>query len=412
MQEDTDSSQKRNKSEKIVREKPYKDFPLTWHKGVGLWCKKHQRQTFYFGNEEPDRALEWFHHDWPYITQGLVPPPFRRNGESEPELHCTMKTLCNQFLESKELQVDEGRLSERSFQDYRRVTDRLISHFGRHRRVDTLNPQDFRKFRSKFPKSWGPVTVKNMIIRSRTVFKFAYDNRLISRPVEYGSEFQSPSKKVLRKARRERGRKFLEADVIKKLQAEASIHMRAMILLGINCGFGNSDISSLTESAVDLESGWIDFPRQKTEIERRVPLWPETIEALRAAREKRPEPKQKNLRDRWFITKYGNEWVRVAKNTKKKKESWSDSISTEFGKLFKEAKIEDQKMGFYTLRHTFATVAENRARDPLAVRSIMGHVPPENDMTGSVYTEHVEDSRLLGVVGVVRAWLFGDEAKN
>ena len=36
-----------------------------------------------------------------------------------------------------------------------------------------------------------------------------------------------------------------------------------MILLGINCGFGQTDISSLHEKALDLEGGWVTFPRPK-----------------------------------------------------------------------------------------------------------------------------------------------------
>ena len=64
------------------------------------------------------------------------------------------------------------------------------------------------------------------------------------------------------------------------------------ILLGVNCGFGNTDVASLPIDAVDLDGGWIDFPRPKTEIPRRVPLWPETIEAIREALKQRPQPKE------------------------------------------------------------------------------------------------------------------------
>ena len=37
--------------------------------------------------------------------------------------------------------------------------------------------------------------------------------------------------------------------------------MRAMILLGINGGFGNADCGTLPLTAVDLERGLIDYPR-------------------------------------------------------------------------------------------------------------------------------------------------------
>lgn len=40
--------------------------------------------------------------------------------------------------------------------------------------------------------------------------------------------------------------------------------IKATVLLGVNCGFGNLDCVDLPESAVDLENGSIDFPRPKT----------------------------------------------------------------------------------------------------------------------------------------------------
>ena len=56
--------------------------------------------------------------------------------------------------------------------------------------------------------------------------------------------------------------------------------MKPMILLGINCGFGNADCATLPIRALDLEEGWINFPRPKTGLDRRCPLWPETIKSL------------------------------------------------------------------------------------------------------------------------------------
>ena len=67
--------------------------------------------------------------------------------------------------------------------------------------------------------------------------------------------------------------------------------MKAMILLGINCGFGNADCGNLPVAALDLDGSWVDYPRPKTGINRRCPLWPETVEALRVAFAKRPAPK-------------------------------------------------------------------------------------------------------------------------
>ena len=64
-----------------------------------------------------------------------------------------------------------------------------------------------------------------------------------------------------------------------------------MILLGINCGLGNADCGSLCQKHLDLDGGWLNYPRPKTRIKRRCPLWRETVEAIRITINARPMPK-------------------------------------------------------------------------------------------------------------------------
>lgn len=113
---------------------------------------------------------------------------------------------------------------------------------------------------------WEPVRLRNTITRVRMVFKFAFDERLIEHPMHYGQSFAPPSAKTLRKARNEAGPRLFEADELRKILDAADPVMQAMVLLGINCGFGNTDVANLPQSAIDLETGWVDFPRPKTEI--------------------------------------------------------------------------------------------------------------------------------------------------
>lgn len=40
--------------------------------------------------------------------------------------------------------------------------------------------------------------------------------------------------------------------------------MKALILLGINGGYGNADCGTLLLSAIDREPSWADYPRPKT----------------------------------------------------------------------------------------------------------------------------------------------------
>ena len=85
-----------------------------------------------------------------------------------------------------------------------------------------------------------------------------------------------------------------------------------MVLVGINCGFGNSDCATLPKSALDLKGGWVNFPRGKTGVNRRCPLWPETVAAIRQALEARPTPKSSQDRGLVFLTPTGLRWVATA----------------------------------------------------------------------------------------------------
>src|SRR5690606_3106836 len=114
-----------------------------------------------------------------------------------------------------------------------------------------------------------------------------------------------PSAKSLRQEKAKAGSKMLEAKECRKLiDKTQSPELKAMILLALNCGFGNSDCAKLPMAAVDFDGGWIDFPRPKTGIERRCPLWSETVDALKVVCDRR-DPN----RDLLFVTKYGNTYA-------------------------------------------------------------------------------------------------------
>ena len=115
------------------------------------------------------------------------------------------------------------------------------------RLVADLRPEDFGRLRKTFAAGHGLVSLWDDITCARVVFKYAADTFAI--PVTYGGKFDKPKKAALRKARREKGPRMFQAEDIRKMFSGAGRNLRAMILLGINCGFGNTDVATLPAKA-------------------------------------------------------------------------------------------------------------------------------------------------------------------
>jgi integrase len=196
---------------------------------------------------------------------------------------------------------------------------------------------------------------------------------------------------VIRKHREKQGPKMFEARELQKMIKGAGQPLRSMILLGINCGFGNGDVAAVPIGALDLKGGWVRFPRPKTGIDRRVPLWPETVKAIRDWLKHRPAPKDPADAGVLFITYKRGRWDGED----------GRSLPHEMRKLLDRLGI-DGRRGFYCLRHTFQTIADE-CGDFIAVRKIMGHATSD---IGDAYRERISDERLRKVTDFVRARLF------
>jgi hypothetical protein len=97
---------------------------------------------------------------------------------------------------------------------------------------------------------------------TRTIFRFAFKAELVPAEVRYGEEFKLPKKSVIRLDRREKGPRMMEAADLRKMLDAADAQMKAMILLGLNCGFGNTDCANLTRPMLADPPGWIDTVRE------------------------------------------------------------------------------------------------------------------------------------------------------
>lgn len=385
---------------------PFSGFPLG-ASTAGWWVKRIRGKLHYFGRwykvrdgkieRLPDdgwqAALELYNAQKEDLHAGRTPRVTKIGGEG-----LRLVELCDRFLKAKKQRLDTGRITEQTFYGHRRTTDLLIAQFGRDRLVEDLAADNFEALLGKMSEKWGLVRLSNEITNVKSVFAYAYANGLISYDPKqrYGSEFRKPEQRELRVHRAKNGKRMLEPEECRRLLDAAPVQLKAMLLLGLNCGFGNHDVARLPLDALDLDGGWISFPRPKTGIARRCPMWVETVSALRAALAERPEPLEKAAEPLVFVNAKGRPWFsRGAAN----------AVSVAARDLMKAVGVHRKAIGFYTLRHVFRTAADS-CLDQVAIRVIMGHSDRSIDAT---YREHVDDTRLRAVAEHVRKWLFGSE---
>jgi integrase len=368
--------------------KPYPEFPLFSH-ASGQWAKKIRGQMHYFGVWSDWRAaLNSYDKQKDALHSDRTPRP-------DPAA-LTLKDVANDFLDAKEEAMNAGELSKRTYRDYSSIMEMMLTGIGARRDIADLEPSDFAALKSKLAKRNGPHRMCTIIQVIRCAFKHAFDSGALDRPIRFGPAFKRTSKKTLRLHRAKQGAKLFAPAEVRRMIDAAGPSMRAMILLGVNAGFGNADCGTLPLSAVDLKNGIIDYPRPKTGIPRRCALWPETIEAIREALENRPAPKREEDAGLVFITKYGYGW---------NKDVNAGPVTQEMRKLLKKLGINGHR-NFYTLRHTFRTIADE-SKDQPAVDFIMGHEVPH---MSSVYRETISDDRLKAAADHVRKWLFPSAA--
>lgn len=357
--------------------KPSPDFPLFAH-ATGKWAKKIRGKLHYFGKwADPAGARAEYEA---FVAGPAVPKPQNKG--------LTVQAACNAFLTAKQAARDRNEIAHRSFLEYHRTCKRVVEHFGLETLVESLSPEDFQAYRTKRAQTCNIVAIGTEITRVRSIFRWCYDQRMIRERLHYGAEFKKASAKAQRRHRRLSGQKLFTAEQIRRLLDYSGLQMRAMILLGINCGFGPTDCATLPQEALDLKAGWVHYPRPKTEVDRHIPLWPETVDALKAvlARRYAPKPESEEL---VFVQPDGQPW-----------DTSTNPIAKHFRQLYLWSGLK--RGGHYWLRHTFRTVADETKDNP-AAGAIMGHVDTN---IAATYRERIDKSRLQAVVDHVRAWLF------
>ena len=321
---------------------------------------------------------------WPKITGGESIEQLKMSAGT------TVYALAVEYLNDKLDAVERGDLVRRTYTKYRQHLKVAMDQLGRDTVVARLAPNDFQVLAKAIGK-YSATYRTDFIVTVRSMFKWGEEQELI-RPVRLGSGFSAPPAKVRRAHKRLNRKTPYMAKQIRHLLSccrtgllPVSVDvdlLRAAIYLGINGGYGPSDLCDLTGDAIDLDGALINYARKKTETERVVPLWPETVKALR-----RVVTPGKSI---VFANSRGNPLVNGSTHT----------LSRWFLELLKAAKLDKTGLRFYDLRRTHATVAA-QVPDKDARKLIMGHVMGE---VLDDYVLHFPCERLLVVTDQVRNW--------
>jgi integrase len=361
-------------------DKPYKDFPL-FPASNGQWAKKILGKRYYFGVwSDPDSAIEFYERVRHDLYSGREPSI----GSLRQRL--TLENMADLFLEAKKRAADAGEISLSTYKEYRRSCEAMVLILGKRIEAESLAASDFVKLREELAKQTeSHVTLKNHLTKLKVLFRWAFESGTIAAPLKYQQVLKLPAARLLRVARTAKNRLWTQAE-IKSLLKASSGFMRPAILLGINCGFGNKDCCELNWS--NIAGDWVDFPRNKTGVDRRAKLWPETVKAL----------------NRWKreCKSFASEYVCCSLDRKK-----LGGDNTPIAHLFEDiaelAGIDRNGRGFYSLRHTYRTIADGTQDQP-AIMLTMGHA--DNSING-VYRQVIDDERLERIAEAVRKWLYG-----
>lgn len=301
---------------KTLKRKTRSDkFPLTLHP-TGQYCKKVKGKIYYFGSDKKD-ALQRYLDQATYLHGG------QNNLQKPTGDNMTLKQLCDMYLKYQYSKLLANDLTARHHNDQIDSLNKLMAFLGQSRKIKSISTLELQNYKRKFQKHYGSVCRLNLHISiMKAIFHWARKNDILDTIPNIDAVSRG---KIVHKERF-----TLNSEQINKLLSVVDVKMRAMIWLGLNCGFGCTDCSELKWADLDLVNSRVNLPRRKTGISRDLPLWPETVEALEKI------PKTGKL---VFYTSRGNPYIQTLLKTDGSgngKYTTLNTITTKFSRLLKK----------------------------------------------------------------------------
>ncbi len=222
-----------------------------------------------------------------------APPPPWEEVDSKPEVEPskTLQGNVDRFLAYKRQQVERGQLSAGRFDSIRVGLELFVSHCKAGCSIESVNTPVMSSYKDKLEgmvddNKLRPHTAKDRLQSAKQFIKWAWEQELLDLPrVIESREFTIavPEQKI----------ETFTTDEIRRLLDSGTEKTRLYLLLMLNLGATQQDISDLTQNEVDWKTGRVNRKRSKTRKRngKSVPtvdykLWPETFRLLKKYRSK------------------------------------------------------------------------------------------------------------------------------
>ena len=309
---------------------------------------------------------EWFFTD----GQGGYPTTTERDESGD------IAGLVTDYLEQRRLAVTVGQLSNSSYaSDKYRLA--AFQKFCQKKKVHSLpaaieaaNLNAYRTYvvGQLAKRKIAAVSAKHALRTVKAMLLWAYDAEkldVLPRMLNKYAEIAIPAPNP----------QFFSNGEIKNLYTAANDRMKLQILLALNCGYTQADISTLEHSHIDWLQGTIIRARNRTGQPQEHKLWPQTLKLLK---EQVIAPEKSSLA---LLTEGGEPLVRAAINGDGTP-SRTDSIGAAFNALKKKLtegrkKAEPEiKLPFKCFRKTGADqIAKEYQQNPFLVDLYLAHAP-------------------------------------
>jgi len=230
---------KEQKDEKFKKKDTFGQIPLNFasHRTV---LQEDQRENSLLWNRKK-QALERYLAQATYLhgAQSLIQKA--SNGKM------TLKQLCDLYLQYQHSRVLAGNLTPKHYNDQIGSLHRLMSFLGQGCKIESISTLDLQNYKRKLQSSYASVDRQNLHISvMKSMFHWARRNDVL----ETIPNIDAISKgKVVHKEMY-----TFDSQQIRKLLSAADIKMKAMIWLGLNCGFGCTDCGKLKWKDLDFEN--------------------------------------------------------------------------------------------------------------------------------------------------------------